>query len=315
MQFRTEIVPLNKKKLELTYNNRFFLLGSCFSENIHKKLSSHFFRSIHNPFGTLFNPMSISNSLDEILDEKKYTIDDLIFEKLHYLSLNHNTLFSSKDKDQLISKINTINAEMHEELMMSDVLVLTFGSAWIYKYNKTNKYIANCHKLNPSNFNKELLSISLIIEEYKRIISKTLIFKPSIKILLTLSPVRHWGDGYSENMHSKSILYVAIQELIKIFPQCHYFPSYEILMDDLRDYRFYSDDLLHINDVAVKYIWEKFKDTYFLPETILLIDEASHINQMLSHRTQTPDSFEYKEFIEMVMQRKKTFSYKIGYEL
>lgn len=254
MEFRTK-VHIHNKGISLSHRYKYLLLGSCFSDSIGDKLMNAGFDCVANPFGALYNPLSIMNALsmrdDEFYRWTQKSCDDLNF-------------------DQVIHTTN--------------VFILTFGTAWVYELKETGHVVANCKKQPETLFSRRRITIDEIVEKYAQFIENAVV--PNHKtILFTVSPIRHKKDGLHENQLSKSILLLAIDCLCKAYPNnCYYFPSYEIMLDELRDYRFYADDMLHPSQVAVQYIWECFQQTYFSPKTIEFIEQFEHLNRILHHQ-------------------------------
>jgi hypothetical protein len=299
MKFRTEVaaVPADFK---IRYSDKIVMLGSCFVENISSKFSGAGFQVNVNPFGIVYNPMSLSINLNRLLDNKEFTADDLFRDKDVYHSFSHHGRFSGNDPELVLGGINSSLTDSAAFLRESDWLILTFGTAFVYRLQSTGEVVSNCHKVPANQFTYKRLTVEEIVTEWTNLVSRLKATVPGIKILLTVSPIRHWKDGIHENQLSKSILLLAVDELIKRFPDCYYFPSYETLLDDLRDYRFYAEDMLHPSLKAIDYIWEKFSETYFDKETTAKMREYEQIRQALNHVPFYPASEEYKSF------RKKT---------
>ena len=273
-------------------------MGSCFSENIGERLILNKLPVLVNPFGILFNPISVVNALEDILEEKEFTEEDLHFENGLYHSFSHHGKFSATDADKVLTRINESRKEATLFLKETDVLIVTLGSSWAYKYSKTNKFVANCHKIANKEFNKELLTVEGVVNPLKQVIEKLQTINPHLKVIFTISPVRHWKDGAEENTLSKSILNVAIHTLMDAVSSVHYFPAYEMVIDDLRDYRFYKEDMLHPNKVAVDYVWKGFSDSFFSRETIELNKKISKVVTAGSHKPFNPESDNHQEFLK-----------------
>ena len=263
MNFRTNI-QLQEARNQIDYHSKLLLIGSCFSENIQQKLTYFKFQSTSNPFGILFNPKAIETLITNTINLKIYTEEDvfLLNERWHCFDA-HSDLSASK-KEDLISKLNTVIAKTHQQLLTSTHVIITLGTAWTYRFIETNSIVGNCHKVPQKKFLKELLSVKEVVESLEAIQTLIKSINPASNIIFTVSPVRHIKDGFVENMQSKAHLITAIHNLIEKSDtsKIHYFPSYEIMMDDLRDYRFYANDMLHPNETAVHYIWEQFQHVW-----------------------------------------------------
>lgn len=301
MNYRT-IVESKRYDFEISHESNLFLIGSCFSENIGEKLAGNKLNTMVNPFGILFNPISIVNTLTAVIEEKEFTKEDLHFENGLYHSFAHHGKFSGVDSKKVLDLINKNRREATLFLKETDVLIITLGSSWVYKYNKTNEFVANCHKVPNKEFNKELLKVDTIVGELEKVIEKLRTINSKLKVVFTISPVRHWKDGAEENTLSKSILNVAVHQLIEKVTGSHYFPAYEMVIDDLRDYRFYKEDMLHPNNVAVDYVWKGFEKSFFSRKTIELNKEIGKIITAGSHRPFNIDSNEHQIFISQQIQ-------------
>ena len=303
MKFRTEVeIPISEKKIQIS--DSLFSIGSCFATEISVKLSDSQFQTLNNPFGTLFNPWAVKNSIQEIFENKIYTEEDLDFHQGEYLSFNHHTSFNSENQKDTLRKINEKINLAHEFLKRSNWVIITYGTAFVYEHLAQNIFVANCHKIPQTNFNKRLLTHEELVNsitETCHILKK--ISPKEAQILFTLSPVRHTKDGFSENNLSKAKLLCAIHEVVDQHENCHYIPVYEIVMDDLRDYRFYKEDLIHPSEQAVQYIWEKFKKAYFSDEADRFSNENLKIKQALEHRPKDKNSPKYQSFLKQIQEK------------
>jgi len=303
MKFRTEVeIPISEKKIQIS--DSLFSIGSCFATEISVKLADSQFQTLNNPFGTLFNPWAVKNSIQEIFENKIYTEEDLDFHQGEYLSFNHHTSFNSENQEDTLRKINKKINLAHEFLKRSNWVIITYGTAFVYEHLSKNIFVANCHKIPQTHFNKRLLTHEELVNsitETCHILNK--ICPKEAQILFTLSPVRHTKDGFSENNLSKAKLLCAIHEVVEQHENYHYIPVYEIVMDDLRDYRFYKEDLIHPSEQAVQYIWEKFAQSYFDAETLEFISENFKIKQALEHRPKDENSPQHQDFLNQIRQR------------
>lgn len=303
MKFRTEIFP-SKSALNCTHQDKIMLLGSCFAENMQAYFQNHLFDVCSNPFGIIYNPESIFTCLDEIVQQKVYTEQDLYFYNELYFSLQHHTRFNHWDKMECLNRINLSIQEACTFLQQANCIIITLGTAFVYEtslnfqqeFNTSKKTAANCHKLPNTYFDKKLLSL----EACEQALTRMANLFPNKKILFTVSPVRHWRDGAIENTRSKSILIESIHRVCEKQSHVFYFPAYEIMMDDLRDYRFYAEDLLHPNTQAVEYIWSKFSATFFSEETQEMNKRIYSIQAMRNHRPRFENSDAFKKHQEKI---------------
>ena len=301
--FRTE-VKIDSTKFKIGYEDIILSLGSCFSENISQKLSAAYFNVDVNPFGVLFNPISIKNSLNYLLDFRKFTENDLFQQGSLWKSFTHSSLFAGTSKLEVLNNINQRIEFSAQKLRNSKVILITFGTAWVYEYQNTSEIVANCHKLPSNEFVRKRLSVDGIVNDYIDIFQRISNECPDIQIIITVSPIRHWKDGAHENNLSKSILLLAVDALRKQFPFVHYFPSYEILLDELRDYRFYANDMCHPSGLAVDYIWKRFCETYFTENTNQMRERLESLNQQLNHKPLFPDTIEHNQFLFQIEKQK-----------
>lgn len=292
MNFRT-VMPINKSHLDISYLDKILFLGSCFSENINEKLVERKFDSRSNPFGITYNPISIFNIIDFVLEEKNYTKEDLFLQNEIWNCYDFHSDMSGLEVENVLRNINEKIIETKTFLKETNVLFITFGTAWVYENN--NKIVANCHKVPSSQFEKRLLTFEEIETKAKSTFAKLKQFNENIKIVFTLSPVRHLKDGFVENNLSKSILLVAINNLQKEKNIC-YFPAYELVIDDLRDYRFYKEDLVHPNYLAINYIFEQFKSVFFTEKTLTLLVKVEKLLKAFQHRINYKETQEYIKF-------------------
>lgn len=302
MKFRTEIqFPPSEKKIKLS--SSIFTLGSCFASEISARLKMGQLQNLHNPFGTLFNPYAVNQALSKIYRSELYTEQDLIKYNDYFISLDHHSSFNSRFTHQTLSKINQNIQESNDFLQRTDLVIITLGTAFIYEFLPKKKLVANCHKIPARYFSKRLLSHEELRENLLSIISILQDICPAgVTILFSISPVRHIKDGLVENQLSKSKLIVALHEVISKTQNTNYLPVYETLMDDLRDYRFYKEDLIHPTEQAVEYVWEKFRTAYFSPETSDFVLENFKIVQALQHRAsdeKDPNFLKFKEKIKI----------------
>lgn len=306
MKFRTEI-DIPKAEFTISHKDKLVMMGSCFAENISSKMSEAGFNVDVNPFGILYNPISITNGLSDLLNRREYVEDDLFVSRDVYHSFSHHGRFSGTDKATVLSVMNKQLKASKAFLQRADYLIITFGTAKVYRLYSNGRVVSNCHKLPANFFTYSMLSVGEIVQAWLDIIQKLRDGNPQLKIIFTVSPIRHWKDGAHENQISKSTLLLAINELIRWNDGLYYFPSYEIVLDDLRDYRFYKEDMVHPNSQAIEYIWQKFSDTYFNEKTKSVIKEWMSIQQALNHKPFNPESEEYKSFLKKTEERRDRF--------
>lgn len=283
MEWQTK-VEIPKADFQIGYASRILMLGSCFTENIGEKLTYFKFDADVNPCGIVYNPSSAARVLEILLEGKPFTEDKLMQHDGKWLSLLHHGCFSSSHRDTCLCQINERLTRAAERLKNTDLLVITFGTAWVFRYKRDGRIVSNCHKIPASEFERFRLEPGEIVTEYTALIHRLRKVNPSLRVIFTVSPIRHWKDGAHGNQLSKSVLLLAIDSLVHRLEKVHYFPAYELVMDELRDYRFYAEDLLHVSPVTVEYIWERFRDTYMGKDTFELMTRIDKVNKTLLHR-------------------------------
>ena len=303
MKFRTEVqIPVSETALEI--DDRVFSIGSCFSSEMSDLLKTGQIQTLNNPFGTIFNPYSINQAVKKLHDSQFYTEDDLIKFGEEVISLDHHSKFNSRFVHQTLDKINAEIEVGNRFLQDANWVMITYGTSFIYEFLPKKKLVANCHKIPGKYFEKRLLTHLEITDSiYETVTVLKDICKENVQILFTVSPVRHTKDGMVENNLSKAKLIAAIHEILPEFDNCHYLPVYEILMDDLRDYRFYKEDLIHPSRQAVQYIWEKFGSAYFSDETMDFVEENFKIAKALEHKSADEKSPKHQEFLSTIEKR------------
>lgn len=308
MEFSTR-VPIPKSAVQIGYDSRMMLFGSCFSENIGRYLLDNKFRVNINPFGILYNPQSIAVAVNRILDNQPFSETDLVYRNGMFHSFMHHGMFSAQTENECLSLISSRFSEAVAQISETDVFLITFGSAYVYRLRETGETVGNCHKFPSEMFSRSRLSVNDIITEWIQLIVRLLEMNSNAKFIFTVSPIRHWKDGAHENQLSKSILHLAIDALQKEFADSvGYFPAYEIMLDELRDYRFYADDMMHPSDMAISYIWERFSETYFSAETYKIVSEWQSIRRALNHRPLNQNGTEYKNFLQQTFTNLEKFA-------
>ncbi|HLF36138.1 MAG TPA: GSCFA domain-containing protein [Cyclobacteriaceae bacterium] len=312
MLLRSEI-KVNPPADQINLKDPVLLTGSCFSENIGSLLSSCKFNVLVNPFGTLYNPHSIFRLMLSAAKENfELPETDIVFNQGIYRCLGFHSAISGKDMPDLKEKGREAFHRSSDFLRKNKWIILTLGTSIVYVYKKTGEIVANCHKLPADNFQRQFMQVDDIVAGFSELHAALNGINPEIKFILTVSPVRHLNEGFDDNQVSKSILRLACDRIARQFSGINYFPAYEIMIDDLRDYRFYSDDLVHPNSLAVQYIWEKFNAAYFDYETREFVRAWSKILKALSHRPFNPGSSEYKEFVKNTIEKLKSFGDKVN---
>tara|TARA_R110002049_G_scaffold86767_4_gene220330 strand:+ start:7073 stop:8026 length:954 start_codon:yes stop_codon:yes gene_type:complete len=298
MNFLTQIPIKREERNPINYDSKLLLIGSCFSENIGEKLSYYKFQSKQNPFGILFHPKAIEHLVTNAINEKKYTEKDLIFQNERWHCLDAHSSLSSVNKGELLGNLNAALVTTKEQLEEATHVIITLGTSWVYRFIETDAIVANCHKIPQKKFLKELLSVDEVSEILEGITILIKSINSSVNIIFTVSPVRHLKDGFVENTQSKSHLIAGIHNVVNHRNGVHYFPSYEIMIDELRDYRFYNEDMIHPNKTAVNYIWNKFSSTWFNEESQKIMQEIETIQKGISHRPFNENSEQHQKFLK-----------------
>ncbi|MDX1828602.1 MAG: GSCFA domain-containing protein [Lutibacter sp.] len=297
MNFRTQI-PLQKERNQIDYNSNISLVGSCFSENISKKLNYYKFKNFSNPFGILFNPVAIEKLITNAINEKQYSENDIFKLNERWHCFDAHSDLSSSDKNELLENLNTAVKHTNKELTEASHIIITLGTSWVYRFIENDAIVGNCHKVPQKKFLKELLSVEEIFASLDNIVTLIKSVNATVNIIFTVSPVRHLKDGFVENSQSKAHLLAAIHQIVNPKNQVFYFPSYEIMLDDLRDYRFYNIDMVHPNETAVNYIWELFKQVWISENTTSVMKEIKTIQKGLAHKAFNPGSKQHQQFLE-----------------
>jgi hypothetical protein len=294
--FRT-LFDIPKFEFPIGYNSKVMLIGSCFSDNIGQKLNKLKFDVLSNPYGVLYNPYSIQEVFNHILGNRQLDENDLVEHSGLWHSYLHHGSFSETDKSLLLEKIATVRQKSIEFLKHADFLFITFGTAWVYELISSRRIVSNCHKVPSKEFKRFRLASCDIADEMGMLLQQLEVLNPKLKVIFTLSPIRHLKDGAVENTLSKSILNVSIHNLVNSFTQCSYFPSYELVMDDLRDYRFYAEDMTHLSTQAVDYIFERFGETFLNKDTLNQMEQIKKILKAVAHRSFNPETGAHQKFL------------------
>ncbi|WP_100615046.1 GSCFA domain-containing protein [Confluentibacter citreus] len=309
MKLQTQI-PLTKQSENLIdYHSNVLLLGSCFVENIGEKLSYFKFQNLQNPFGIIFNPVSLAKIVQRSLNQHYFTENDIFFNNDLWHCFEVHSELSNPNKETFLNSLNELLDSTNQQINESTHIIITLGTSWVYRFVETNTVVANCHKVAQKQFVKELLSVDDITKSLETIVGLIHAVNSKASIIFTVSPVRHIKDGFVENTQSKSHLITAIHQVIKNQLltgnyQLVYFPSYEIIMDELRDYRFYAEDMLHPNQTAINYIWEKFQQVWILAEAFKTMDVIDTIQKGLLHKPFHQKSEAHQEFLKKLESHK-----------
>lgn len=303
MNFRTEI-QIKKSAEKLNHTQKVLLLGSCFAQNMQVKFAEGGFEAMH-ALGAIYNPYSVANSFKLIAENTTPSVESLFFQKDKWNSYAFHSQYSNEDKNKAIEQMTECVNKANEILNSQDsVIIITLGTSWVYELNETGEIVANCHHSAASSFTRRAMSVEEITQVLKPIC------QTGKRIIFTVSPVRHLKDGAHENQLSKSRLLLAVDQLVSKYKNCEYFPSYEIVLDELRDYRFFADDMAHPTTLAVDYIWERFANTYFSEKTIEGIKEYEKIVKTEKHRPSNPKSEQYLSLLEKIKNDKENWNKK-----
>jgi hypothetical protein len=288
---------------KIGYNTPVLFIGSCFASEIGARLEEGRMPVLINPSGVVYNPVSAGNTIDILLENKEFGPGDIYKYNGTSLSFLHSTEFSSENEFRALDKMNSAVRNGSLFLKKAGFLFITFGTAWVYRFSENGEIVSNCHKMPSSFFSRELLSVDSIAGAWTDTLDRLHAFNKEIRIIFTVSPVRHWKDGAHANQVSKSILFLAIEKLLGHKIVEGYFPAYELVMDDLRDYRFYADDMLHPSTVAVDYIWKGFSDCYLTDQTISTWKEVQSISKAINHRFLSDSSLAKREFASKMLKK------------
>ena len=315
MDFHLDFTPKTFSE-KIAHRHKIFLAGSCFTEHIGAKLEQHKFTVLENPNGILFNSASLTNSIINYIDKKIYAEEELFQFNELWTSWDHHSKFSSVDKEECLNQINESQKVAHAFLQTADWAILTLGSAFVYELTEESqkgRIVANCHKVLATAFNRRLLGLEEVLTQLDGLIYRLKKCNHKLKIIFTISPVRHLREGLVENNRSKATLIQAVHQVVDKFEGLYYFPAYELVIDDLRDYRFYAEDLVHPNYAATNYVWEKFVQACLDPKDLPLMKELHSIYMAIKHKPFNETSSAHQLFIktnkEKILQLKKSYPY------
>jgi hypothetical protein len=308
-------INVNKPEVPIQYADKIFMIGSCFTEHIGNALEELKFSVLQNPNGILFDPASVCKSLISYVHNKQYKESDLFQLNEVWHSWNHHSRFSNVHKSECLHAINSSQIQAHEFLKKADWLIITLGSAFSYRLTtETGKQrVANCHRAPTQWFNKELMEIEEIVSELDKSLQLLLGFNPKLKVIFTVSPVRHIRDGVVDNNRSKARLIESVHTIVKKYRPVHYFPAYEIVIDVLRDYRFYDADLVHPNYMATEFVLEKFSESYIAEETRQLMEEVRKIVIAARHKAFQPSTQAHIQFLQAHLEKAKALATQYPY--
>jgi hypothetical protein len=291
MNFTTQI-PLAKSNNPIDYNSRILSLGSCFAENMGVKFSYFKFHNVVNPFGIIFNPVSIENLISRAVNDRKFTENDIFLHNDLWHCFEVHSELSNPDKDAFLANLNALIESASNQITTSTHIIITYGTSWVYRNKSSGKVVANCHKVPQGKFGKEILAVEIIEKSIQDTVNLIRNVNPNCTFIFTVSPVRHIKDGFVENQRSKAHLITAMHNLAQ-----PYFPSYEIMMDELRDYRFYTEDMLHPSQTAIDYIWSRFFENYISERCFSAMEDVDSIQKAMAHKPFNPDSEAHQKFL------------------
>lgn len=318
MKFHSEF-DIKRSASPMLHTHKLLLMGSCFTENIGEKLRKHKFTTLENPNGILFNPISVAEAVRSYIENRQITEEDVFQHNETWHSWKHHSRFSGMTAGQCVKKINHSVNFAHGYLKHTDHLLITLGSAWVYTLTekaanaKPGDIAANNHKAPANWFAKRLMSASETAEVLEQMLGRLFLFNPGLQVIFTISPVRHLREGVIENNRSKAVLIQAVHQLVEKYEALYYFPAYELVIDDLRDYRFYAEDLVHPNYQATQYVWEKFTDACMNEETRSLMKEIAEINLAYQHKPFNPSTEQHKKFLSSYLVKTKILQEKHPY--
>jgi len=299
MNFTTKI-SIKKSNNLINYSSKILSLGSCFAENMGDKFSYFKFQNVVNPFGIIFNPISIENIVSRVVNNQKFTEDDIFYHNDSWHCFEVHSELSNPNKEAFLENLNQLLDTIHHQIDTFSHCVITYGTCWVYRYKLSKMIVANCHKVPQIEFDKVILSVDEVQNSIQNTIDLIQKINPNCTFVFTISPVRHIKDGFIENQRSKAHLTTAIHNSQLATRNSEYFPSYEIMMDELRDYRFYAEDMLHPSQTAIDYIWERFAATSISEESYSVMEEVNSIQKALSHRPFNPNSESHNKFLRLL---------------
>ena len=309
MQLFSE-VSVPKPNFRIGYKDPVFCLGSCFVNEIGQKIQQAKFNTLINPFGTQFHPRAMENVFARIYMRTEFTANEIVEYQNLFFSWDHSADFSAMSRDKALAAVNESMEAGNAFIQNANVFIFTLGTAWAYRLKDTEVFVSNCHKVPQQHFTKELLSFEQVYTSVRNLVLMARDVRPNSKIIFTISPVRHKRDGFVENNVSKGLLHQALFQ-IRQEMDVMYFPAYEIVLDELRDYRYYASDLVHVNELGIHYIWEKFRQHYFSEESLQIMQEVAKIRAALQHKAAHPGSIAHKTFLYNTLKAAKKLSVQL----
>ncbi len=299
------IVPIMPLSNKITYSDKIMSLGSCFAVHMTGQLKISQFQVSSNPFGILFHPFAMRTVLRFAIDNKNFTEQDVFAYQEIWSCFDAHSDLNALEQQDIIDALNVAVSQLRTSLQQSNYCLLTFGTAWVYQLVSTKKVVANCHKVAAENFEKRMLSSKEVLDCFVDIINLVRYYNKDMQIIATISPVRHLKDGFVENQASKSLLHYSLQQVLgnDINTGCYYFPSYEIMMDELRDYRYYKKDLVHPNDIALEYIWERFIKACVCAESQKVMKKVQQVQNGLNHIPFNPTASAHLDFLDTLISK------------
>lgn len=304
--FRT-VLPVLSQEIKIKHQSGVCLMGSCFTEHIGQKLDEAKFKILQNPFGILYNPFSIAQSLERVVTNQPFALGDLVEQNGRWVSFAHHSRYADLDASLALKKMNESLDAAHHFLKKAKVLFISLGTAKLYRLKETNQVVANCHKFPAASFDYFLAEKQDVVDILAQALNALKKFNPALNIIFTVSPVRHLKDGFVENQRSKSTLILAVKDLQEQYDHVGYFPSYELMLDDLRDYRFYESDMVHPNQLAIAYIFDYFDRIYFDENTRNINRQIRKIREAVQHRPFNPAGKAYQTHVKRTLQKIQAF--------
>jgi hypothetical protein len=296
-------VVIPKPGFTLDYQSGIIFMGSCFSDYIGGKLEDLKFRVCHNPFGVVYNPLSVAVQIELLLKKDGFEEQDLNFRNELWFSYMHYTLFSNTDRNRCLRRMNQFFSKAKELLASANILFITLGTSYVFQRKDTGEVVSNCHKIPAREFTHRFANSEESVRELKNAIQKLRKLNPQIQVVFTVSPVRHWKEGAVNNLRSKAALILAVQQLEYDLDNVYYFPAYEIFMDELRDYRFYAQDMLHPSEIGIQYLWNRFCETFITSDTKLIVDKVDNVLSALRHRALHADTNAHRNFLRSLTEK------------
>ena len=316
MNFRTKV---GFEKLsddwKITFNDTLLLLGSCFSDSVGQQMQNVALNAVLNPFGTLYNPCSIAAAINRLMDGNEFLEEEIFEYEGLYHSFMHHSRFSNISVKGILQEINSSFFQAREQLKSARFLIVTFGTSWVYRLLKNGNIVANCHKLPEKNFIRNRLSVNEIVDVFDNVFFRLRKYNPNLRVIFTVSPIRHFRDGAHGNQLSKSTLLLAIDELCSKHTNTCYFPAYEIILDELRDYRFFAEDMVHPSSVAVQYVWKCFIEMFFDDKTRSYFPRIEKVKKAFLHKPFNNQTKMYEKFMQNINLQKEALEIELGIKI